>query len=164
MNKDTVLFGLMMAVLAVGGGYHYYQSAHSKPNPDAVATAKSLLGKGAAPKAAPAPVAGHSTADPAAARADALKKQADSVRAARASVESALSGLKVSSILLGDPAVVIISKQDYGVGDPLPLPGNPPKTLKITGINEDGVTLVADGQSYHLAAPAAPDLAASRKK
>ena len=164
MNKDTVLFGLMMAVLAVGGGYHYYQAAHTRPNPDAVATAKSVLTQGIPPKAAPAPVAGHPAVAPAATGADALKKQADAVQATRASVESALSGLKVSSILLGDPAVVIISKQDYSVGDSLKLPGNPAKTLKLTGINEDGVTLVADGQNYHLAAPAAPDLAASRKK
>ena len=72
--------------------------------------------------------------------------------------------MKVSSILLGDPAAVIISKQDYGVGDALKLAGPPAKTLQITGINEGGVTLTVDGQTYHLDAPAAPDLAASRKK
>ena len=168
MNKDVILLGVCVLVLAGGGGYSYYRNAHAPhSSPDALASAKSLLADRSHPRAAAAPAAPAATAThpPTAAdtRADALKNQADALKAARAPIESALGGLKVSSILLGDPAAVIISKHDYSVGDPLTLPGK--QVLKVTGINDAGVALLAaDGQTYHLDAPAAPDLAALRKK
>ena len=160
MNKDALLLGVALAVLAGGGGYHYYQSQHTPP-PAAAPTKLSAVGT-----AHPKPVAAPANADQkkAAAATATAQQQAAAAQAAHAQVEAALSSLKVSSILLGDPAVVIISKQDYGVGDLLKLPGSPGKTRQMTGINDGGVTLTADGQNYHLDAPAAPDLAASRKK
>ena len=86
--------------------------------------------------------------------------------AVRAQVEPLLKPLKVTSILPGDPAAVIINKQDYSVGENLKLPAANPgaKPIKVTAIDEGGVTLVCQGETFHLDAPAAPDLAASRKK
>ena len=160
MNKDLFLLGVCLLVLAGGGGYHFYQSAHAKPSTSAIASARDILADKAHPKTAPV----HPPTP--AVDADLAKKQAAAKQAqdAHAQIESTLHTMKVSSILLGDPAIVIISKQEYSVGDPLTLPGSPAKTLKVTAINDDGVTLAADGQTYHLDAPAAPDLAATRKK
>ena len=160
MNKDVFLLGVALTVLAGGAGYHFYSASHAKP-PAAVAPAAVAPGtthaKAGAAAAAPASAPPKKPAD-----ATAQQQQAAAVQATRAPVEAALATMKVSSILLGDPAIVIISKQEYSVGDDLKLPGK--GTLKVTAIGEDGVTLAASGQSYHLAAPAAPDLAASRKK
>ena len=41
------------------------------------------------------------------------QKQAAAIKAERQPVESALGTMKVSSLMLGDPAVCIINKQDY---------------------------------------------------
>ena len=156
MNKDVFLLGVALTVLAGGAGYHFYSASHAKP-PAAVAPAAVAPGTTHAKAGAAAAAPPKKPAD-----ATAQQQQAAAVQAARAPVEAALATMKVSSILLGDPAIVIISKQEYSVGDDLKLPGK--GTLKVTAIGEDGVTLAASGQSYHLAAPAAPDLAASRKK
>ena len=155
MNKDAILLGVCLVALAGGGGYHFYANQHLAP--------PALVGKLTPVDAAhPKPAAAANPAPQK--KATAAEQQAAAQAAAHAQIQTALGGMKVSSILLGDPAAVIISKKDYSVGDSLQLAGPPAKALTITGINEDGVTLAADGQTYHLDAPAAPDLAASRKK
>lgn len=106
------------------------------------------------------PGPGHPAAGTAAAHATA--KPGGTPSPVRAQVEPMLKTLKVSSILLGEAPIVIINKQDYGVGDPLHVPGGKP--VKVAAIDEGGITLTCEGETFHLDAPAAPDLAASRKK
>ena len=160
MNKDALLLCAALAVLVGGGGYHFYASKHQPPPPDPLTAAKTALGSPghAKPAAAPASAAQKQAASGDAAR----QQQIAAARAAHAQIETALGSLKVSSILLGDPAIIIVSKKEYSVGDALVLPDG--KTLRVTGIGEDGVALAGNGEAFHLAAPAAPDLAASRKK
>lgn len=146
MGKNLFLLVLCLAILGVAGWYqHQHAKAATLPAKTAATTAK----KGA-PASLP-PGAGQSK------DAAALQQRA----AARAPIEAALQSMKVSSILLGDPAIVIINKKEYSVGDSLPLPGG--KALPVTAIQEDGISLAANGETFHLAAPAAPDLEASRK-
>lgn len=108
--------------------------------------------------AAGAKPTGGAAAHPAAAKA----APAGGAPSARAQIEPLLKPLKVTSILLGEPSIVIIDKKDYGVGDTLPLPGG--KKAQVAAINEAGVTLTCEHENFHLDAPAAPDLDAIRKK
>ncbi len=88
------------------------------------------------------------------------KKQA-AEDATRKEVDASLKPLKVTSILPGQPGIVIIDKQEYAEGDVLPVAK---RKLRVTKVQEDGVLLACDGLTFHLDPPAAPDLAASRKK
>ena len=88
------------------------------------------------------------------------KKQA-AEDATRKEVDASLRPLKVTSILPGQPGIVIIDKQEYAEGDVLPVAK---RKLRVTKVQEDGVLLACDGLTFHLDPPAAPDLAASRKR
>ena len=88
------------------------------------------------------------------------KKQA-AEDATRKEIDASLKPLKVTSILPGQPGIVIIDKQEYAEGDVLPVAR---RKLRVTKVQEDGVLLACDGLSFHLDPPAAPDLAASRKR
>ncbi len=144
MDKNLVIVTALIAVMGAGAWYQH-RPAFPKTAPGAVAKGKPMPGVAPARTAA-VPAAPNPPADQ---------------QAARTEIDNALHGLKVTSILLGDPAIVIINKSEYSTGDPLNLPGG--KTLQVTGITEDGVALGYNGMAFHLAAPAAPDLAASRK-
>lgn len=159
MNKDAFLLCLIVLVLAGGAGYHFHASKHQAPTPGAIASAKGALRE---PGQAKSGAAQASTSKQASAEEIARQRQVAAAKAAHDQIETALSSMKVSSILLGDPAIVIISKKEHSVGEPLVLPDG--KTLQVTGIGEDGVTLAGNGEVFHLAAPAAPELAASRRK
>ena len=150
--QKVILAILVIAALAVGipKGLQMYHQLYPDP---AIAA---LAARGHAQQAA---AAATKKAD--AATLAEQQKQAAALKAERGPVETALGTMKVSSLMLGDPAVCIINKQDYSVGDALPLTGG--KTVQITSIREDGVGLARNGQTYHLSAPAAPDLAALRK-
>ena len=89
------------------------------------------------------------------------KKQA-AEDATRKEVDASLKPLKVTSILPGQPGIVIIDKQEYAEGDDLPVAKG--RKLRVTKVQEDGVLLACDGLTFHLDPPAAPDLAASRKR
>ncbi len=149
VDKNLVFVVLIVAL--VGGGA-WYQHHAKAPVPAAVAAA----GKPVSTAAVPPSKAAAATA--AAAKAELLKKQA----AARAEIENALKSMKVTTLLLGEPAIVIINKEEHSVGDSLKLAGG--KELQITGIDENGVALGYDGQRFHLDPPGAPELAASRRK
>ncbi len=62
----------------------------------------------------------------------------------------------------GQPGQVIIDKQDYTEGESVPLPKG--RKAKIVAVQDDGVQLTCNGMTFHLDAPAGPDLAALRKK
>ncbi len=143
--QKVILVVLVVALLAVAGqkGWQRYHPAPVVPAHAATAPTK----KSAAP--------------PAAAATTEQQKQVAAVHAERQAVESALGSMKVSSLMLGDGAVCIINKNDYSLGDTLPLPGG--RKLLVAAIREDGIGLTCNGQAYHLDAPAAPDLAALRK-
>lgn len=149
MDKNLILVFVIAAVM--GGAIWYQHRPTATPAPSLASALAAATGK--ATGSSPAAVPGKPAAD-----ADTVKKQA----AARAEIEKALVSMKITSILLGDPAIVIINKTDYSVGSPLALPGG--KTLQITRIDEGGVTLAGGAETFHLDAPGAPDLAASRKK
>ena len=142
MDKFLLVI-LTAGLLGVGGwrGYGYYQSTHAKP------VSKAPAASGPA-KGAAQPVV-----------VDA-KRQAE-IDAIRKDVEPQLKPLKVSSILPGEPGIVIINRKEYAEGDKLTLSGG--KQLQITKVNEDGILLAYNGLSFRMDPPAAPDLAASRK-
>lgn len=83
--------------------------------------------------------------------------------ATRRDVESQLKPMKVSSIMPGQPGIVIIDKKEYAEGDQLALPRGG-KQLQIAKVRDDGILLAYNGLTFRLDPPAAPDLAASRKK
>ena len=143
--QKFLLVILMGGALGMGGwrGYQYYQTTHAKPTPKAQA---------ATGQAKPAVVA---------AAADA-KQQAE-VEATPHDIEAQLKPLKVTSIMPGEPGIVIIDKKEYAEGDKLTLSAGK-KQLQVAKVNEDGVLLAYNGLTFRLDPPAAPDLEALRKK
>ena len=144
MDKFLLVI-LTAGLLGVGGwrGYGYYQSTHARPVSKAqTAGAKTL------------PSAAQAAAD--------AKKQAE-IDAARKDIESQLKPLKVTSIMPGEPGIAIINKKEYAEGDKLALSGGK-KQLQVAKINENGILLAYNGQTFRLDPPAAPDLEALRKK
>ncbi len=93
------------------------------------------------------------------AKQKAVQAAADSTRK---EVEAQLKPMKVSSIMPGQPGLVIIDKKEYQEGDQLPLPRGG-KRLQIAKVRGDGVLLAYNGLTFRLDPPAAPDLAALRK-
>ena len=81
---------------------------------------------------------------------------AAALETARKEVETQLKAMRVTSILLGDPALAIIGKKEYAAGDPMALPQG--RTLVVTAVREDGVQLAFNGLSFRLDPPAAPVL------
>ena len=81
----------------------------------------------------------------------------------RKEVEAQLKPMKVSSIMPGQPGLVIIDKKEYQAGDQLPLPRGG-KRLQIAKVRDDGVLLAYNGLTFRLDPPSAPDLDAIRKK
>ena len=92
---------------------------------------------------------------------EAVAKKQAAEEATRKDIDASLKPLKVTSILPGQPGIVIIDKQEYAEGDVLPVAKG--RKLRVTKVQEDGVLLACDGLTFHLDPPAAPDLAASRK-
>ena len=80
----------------------------------------------------------------------------------RGEIEAALQGMRVTTIMPGQPGVFILDKHDYSEGDELPLSKG--RKARVVAVQEDGVRLTCEGMTFHLDPPAAPDLAASRKK
>ena len=143
--QKFLLVILMGGALGMGGwrGYRYYQTTHAKPTPKApVAAGQAKL------------AAAQTTAD--------AKQQAE-VAATRRDIEAQLKPLKVTSIMPGEPGIVIIDKKEYAEGDKFPLAGGK-KQLQVAKVNEDGILLAYNGLTFRLDPPAAPDLEALRKK
>ena len=134
------LLALVLALVLAGGGYFGFQEYQTIQ----------------AQRAAKAHAAAAAAAEAARVRAQQAANDAT-----RKDVESQLKPLKVTSIMPGQPGLVIIDKKPYAEGDPLPLKG---KALKITAVREDGVLLAYNGLSFRLDPPAAPDLDALRGK
>ncbi len=82
--------------------------------------------------------------------------------AERGEIEAALKAMHLTTIMPGQPGLVIIDKQEYSEGEDLPLSKG--RKARIVSVQDDGVQLACNGMTYHLAAPAAPDLAALRQK
>ena len=80
----------------------------------------------------------------------------------RQEIEAAVKALHLTTIMPGQPGQVIIDKQDYGEGESVPLPKG--RKARIVAVQDDGVQLTCNGMTFHLDAPGAPDLAASRRK
>jgi hypothetical protein len=85
-----------------------------------------------------------------------FQKRQEQERAARPEIEAQLKGCKISSILLGNPSIVVINKKNYEEGADLPLPNG--KALKIASIKEDRVMLASGTQTFQLVMPSARDL------
>ncbi len=136
--KTTIQLVILLALLAGGGyyGYQQYQAAYVRK--------ASLVAKASNEK---------QTQD------SAKKKAADD--AMRQEIGAALKPLRVSSILPGQPGMVIIDKQEYAEGDQLSLPKG--RKVRITKVQEDGVLLAYNDLSFRLDPPAAPELASGRK-
>ena len=143
MNK-FLLVVVTLAALGIGGwyGFQEYQVVRAKQ----------------AQKAHDAAIAAQAAA--AQAKQRAAQAAAD---ATRKDVEAQLKPMKVSSIMPGQPGLVIINKKEYAEGDPLPLPQGG-KVLHISKVRDDGILLAYNGLTFRLAPPAAPDLDALRKK
>ena len=136
MNKIVLLI-VALAVLGTGGwyGYQQYRVIRAKQVEKArVADAE--------------------------AKQKAAQAAADSTRR---DVEAQLKPMKVSSIMPGQPGIVIIDKKEYTEGDRLTLPRGG-KQLQIAKVRDDGILLAYNGLTFRLDPPAEPDLAASRKK
>ncbi len=82
--------------------------------------------------------------------------------ATRREVEPQLKLMKVTSIMPGQPGIVIIDKKEYTEGENLALPKGG-KRVQIIKVQDSGVLLAYNGLSFRLEPPAAPDLAALRK-
>ena len=141
--KTPVLVVLLLAIIA-GAGYYGFQQYQQ--------TRKALSGR--------KPLASQTQGTAQQSEAAARKQAAE--EATRKDIDASLKPLKVTSILPGQPGIVIIDKQEYDEGDVLPVAKG--RKLRVTKVQEDGVLLACDGLTFHLDAPAAPDLAASRKR
>ena len=146
--KKMLTMIVTVAALGVGGwyGFQRYQAIHAEHAQKAQATANEAKQRAAL----------------AAAEAKLRARQAE-IDSTRHDIETQLKPLKVTSIMPGQPGIAIINKKEYAEGDPLPLPGGK-KQLQIAKVNEDGILLAYNGLTFHLDAPAAPDLDAIRKK
>ena len=84
--------------------------------------------------------------------------------AERQEIEGALKTMHVTTIMPGQPGLIIINndKQEYSEGESLPLPKG--RKARIAAVQDDGVQLTCDNMAFHLDPPAAPDLAALRTK
>ena len=143
--KTPVQIIILLALLA-GGGYYGFQQYRA-------AQAARLAQVARASEAAHRAVTVQQAQD--------FAKQQAADNAKRQEIGVALQSLKVSSLILGQPGMVIIGKQEYAEGDQIPLPKG--HKARITKVQEDGVLLACEGLAFHLDPPAAPDLAASRK-
>ena len=148
---------LALVILAVGGWFGYQQYTVLQARKVAHARQVAAAAQAAAQQAA---LTAKQHAFAVAAEAE-RQKQIAAALAARTEIEAALKPMKVTSILPGNPGLAIIDKAEYAEGDSLTLAGG--KRLLIASIREDGVALASGSQTFHLAPPAAPDLAAARK-
>ncbi len=82
--------------------------------------------------------------------------------AQRQEIEASLKAMHLTTLMPGQPGIVIIDKQEYSEGEELPLGKG--RKAKIVAVQNDGVRLTCNGMAFHLDAPAGPDLAAMRKK
>ena len=82
--------------------------------------------------------------------------------AERGEIDAALKAMHLTTIMPGQPGLVIIDKQEYSEGEDLPLPKG--RKARIVSVQDDGVKLTCNGMEFRLDAPAGPDLAAMRKK
>ena len=144
--KNLLTF-LVLIVLGVGGffGHQQYQAVQAQHAEQARAVAAQAAAE-ARERAAQAAAAAQLRAAQVAAAA--------ALEAMRKEVETQLKTMRVTSILLGDPALAIIGKKEYAAGDGLVLP--PGRTLRVTAVREDGVGLALNGLAFHLDPPAAP--------
>ncbi len=77
-------------------------------------------------------------------------------------IDGALKGMHLTTIMPGQPGLIIVDKQEYSEGESLPLPKG--RKARIVAVQDDGVRLTCDNLAFRLDAPAGPDLAALRKK
>ena len=147
MNKIVVMI-VVLAVVGVGGwfGFQAYQTIQAQRAEKARAAAVQARAAADEKKYAAAQVAAK-------AAADTLRKD----------VEAQLKPMKISSLMPGQPGLVIIDKKEYAEGDPLLLPRGG-KTLQVTQVREDGVLLALNGMTFRLAAPATVDLDIAGRK
>ena len=143
--KTPVLVVILLAIIGGAGYYGFQQYQHAQASQKVQASGKSQAAQ----------------QQQTAAQAQALAKKQAADAATRQEIEGALKSLKVTSILPGQPGIVIIDKHEYAEGEDLPVAKG--RKLRITRVQEDGVLLACEGQAFHLDPPAAPDLAASRK-
>lgn len=108
--------------------------------------------KPAAPKNQPAAPAASAASAPAAVAANAERQE----------IDAAIQAMHLTTIMPGQPGQVIIDKQEYSDGESVPLPKG--RKAKVVAVQDDGVQLTCNNMTFHLAAPAGPDLAALRKK
>ena len=80
----------------------------------------------------------------------------------RQEIDTALKGMHLTTIMPGQPGLIIVDKQEYSEGESLPLPKG--RKARIVAVQDDGVRLTCDNMTFRLDAPAEPDLAALRKK
>ncbi len=146
MNKILLVI-VAMAALGVGGWYGFQryqlvQAQHAQQARTAAAEAKQRALQ----------AANEAKQRAARAAADATRRE----------VEAQLKPMRVTSVLPGQPSIVIIDKKEYAEGESLTLPQGG-KSLLITRVQEDGILLAYNGLTFRLDPPAAPDLAALRK-
>ena len=70
--------------------------------------------------------------------------------------------MHLTTIMPGQPGLIIVDKQEYSEGESLPLPKG--RKARIVSVQDDGVRLTCDNMAFSLDAPGGPDLAALRKK
>ncbi len=155
--QKVALLVLAVVILAVGGWFGYQQYTVMQAGKAEHTRQSAMAAQATARQAA---LAAKKHAFEVAAQAE-RNKQIAAALSARGEIEAALKPMKVTSILPGNPGLAIIDKAEYAEGDSLPLTGG--KRLLIASIREDGVALAGNGQTFHLAPPAAPDLDASRQ-
>ncbi len=142
MNKILLVI-VAMAVLGGGGWYGFQryqviQAQHAQKTSMAAAAAKQRALQAAN---------------------EAKQRAAD---ATRREIEAQLKPMRVTSIMPGQPGIVIIDKKEYAEGESLTLPQGG-KRVQITKVQDDGILLAYNGLGFRLEPPAAPDLAALRK-
>lgn len=94
-------------------------------------------GNAAAPKNPP-PATPAASAAPATSAANAERQE----------IDAALKTMHLTTIMRGQPGLVIIDKHDYSEGESLPLPKG--RKAKIVAVQDDGAQLVCDGMMFHL--------------
>ena len=81
---------------------------------------------------------------------------------ARAEIEAALRAMHLTTLMPGQPGLVIIDKHEFAEGEDVPLPKG--RKAHVAAVQDDGVRLTCEGMAFRLDPPAGPDLAALRKK
>ncbi len=156
----VAIIGLLARVYFIYYGMPFQKAAQTLKSQQGIAEIRRNM-QGSAAEAGES-VPGQKNAAQSRPTATPTASAAAAANAERQEIEGSIKALHLTTIMPGQPGIVIIDKQEYNEGESLPLPKG--RKAKIVAVQDDGVQLTCNGMAFHLDAPAEPDLAALRKK